>query len=1064
MAAITPPRTTCAHTGSLSPYDRDQVVLALADAPSEISLEALAQPECFDQVRRSLNKLGATVDFSERKTGFVSLRLPSSRLRDVVAIRGIDDIGDVVLRPFVFTDSAPYIPQATRKPGPPPHIWLPWPHVTMKNKVGGAYFPASEIGLSAFWKQFPYADGRGVRIGLVDEGLDLLHPALRFAKDGDGHLVPKLAGIITTTRADQDVEWVVTSPVRLSANGSFRGAESEWQAPHAGKYRFGMLSWHSRDPVPSLPRDKPYALQISVGVLWDTKRDVVYVDTNGDRNFRNDVALPDYSKTKQIAWFGNFAHGWDERIGFAIHIDHARDSIFVDLGSGLHGAIVAGTLAANRLSGGLFVGAAPMAQIVDVRGTLPDTISQFIAAFADRSVDVINCSCRVGSNWLPKEAFERVVLKRALDVFRKPLVCLCSIDGAISVEDYQSGEDLRRNRKAPPPYREAVNNGLNSLTWSVPGVSDAESDILGPSASLTTQSRYTALTYPRGGYRQSLDFDGDTSAQPPAPDGYMIGENMSPTISLVSGVVADLISLAQVKHVRYDALRIRDALFASARILDHFPMSQQEVGLINVESAWRQLVMMSRVDDPTNGDLTHFDVFDSAGEAIDGYSEAFTRSVGAQVRTLWIVRRGGYSGDSTYSLSVRGDNASHSLAVSLLGDKIVLPRGRPVRISFRVTPMGGEGLAYLQLADSHSGTVMHLIPVHITTPEQMKVIGPGAARFDVTLMPRHVDNRYFSFPTDLEAVHATIEKPFGGATERPMFVGGSTSLESVRLELGGDDVRGSNLTLNHQRPPLGAKDHVGVRWRLEAAFAPPAALVRLYWENRGLPEYETPYEPPAAAVPEAASVQFDMYHVSVRRGGSSLTFTNDLAPLNGKIAFYAGTESMKHTIDGTPDGVAKAEVQIPPDATEIHVVVRSDSPDARGPFEAYLLECSHGSCSVVTRGNFERGVAHLTVSNACLSLCEGPTEHELANLHGSAVLVVANVNDITHHRYVVSEEVVRSIDGPESSFSERKSGDSWVDPIPSAPANDDIYWALRIRQSQTDGKDSGYLTRLTAVP
>jgi hypothetical protein len=102
--------------------------------------------------------------------------------------------------------------------------------------------------------------------------------------------------------------------------------------------------------------------------------------------------------------------------------------------------------------------------------------------------------------------------------------------------------------------------------------------VLAPSANLETQSRYDPLTIPwPDGTKRSF---GDSSIEPPAPDGYMIGSNNSPAIPVVSGALADLISEARRERVRYDANRLINAIFTGARPLYGFPSSRQGYGLV----------------------------------------------------------------------------------------------------------------------------------------------------------------------------------------------------------------------------------------------------------------------------------------------------------------------------------------------------------------------------------------------------------------------------------------------------------------------------------------------------
>jgi len=1073
----------CNQGAYITSYDRAQVVAAIAGTKHEISLDALAHDGCFDRVVGLLKTTGATVDFSERRSGFIALRTSPIQLLDILETPGIDDMGDIVMHAFVNDDIAPYVPQSSRTPGPVPSYHVTWLHVATKNTPEGPFFPVDEIGLTTLWRQFPDADGRGIRVGLVDFGLDLLHPAMRYAKDAEGRIVPKLAGIVTTTRPDQDNEWVETYPISISADGNFKAAGTRWRAPPGQSYRFGILRWWSNNPDNMQAQDKQYAVQLAVGVLWNTTKDVVRVDTDGDHNFTNNVALHDYRVVQKIAWFGKLDAKGDNRIGFAIHIDHDRKAVFIDIAGGEHGAFVGGTLAANRLSGGIFDGAAPMAQIVDVRTSLP-SMTSFVAAFADPRIDVINCSCRVGS-MLPAEAFQRIVLERLLRVFPKPLICVCAVYGAISVDDYQSSEQLRRNRRSPGPYREAMNTDgpwsssgwISSWTSSGSSTGGIENWLLGPSASLTTQSRYMPNTYPRSDNRQGLDFGGngldphgfDRIFAPPAPAGYMIGSNNSPTTPVVSGVVADLIDLARHNYIRYDAVRMSNALFTGSRIVAGFPDQQQENGLVNAAGAWRQLAAMSHVDDPANPVLTHFDVFASSGQPIDGYFQSLTHSGASITRSLWIVRRGGYTEPRLYRLAIHADGTGRPSTFTPTQKVIAFQRDRPVHVTFRIDPKPGEHLAYLQLIDAASATVMQAIPLHVIVPETLRSEA-GVAVFRTEIAPRRTDSRYFAFPGDVQAIHVHVRKPFGGSTGEAI----DPAIEDVSVA----ESLGIWMRLRWSIPqfslPIDAADHVGPLSDLEALLAPSKGPINLYWENRGRPEYETPYEPPAPTVPEVAIATFETYRVITQRDGDLLQFTNVLAPLDGRIEFYFSTQYLRRDINSDRHGFAKLNLLPPTDATELHVMVRTPSFSNKA-LDAYLLKCIRNACASMAQSRFVHGVANLVLSSSLcsnydmdidLSCATSAERRYLISSKESVVLVVLGRKQLGGlAAYTVVEDVVRPVPkDSEPSFTWRQNGETWNVAILDLPSNKPLYWALRLAPLQADSAKGGYLTQLTPVP
>src|SRR5262249_52983635 len=163
-------------------------------------------------------------------------------------------------------------------------------------------------------------------------------------------------------------------------------------------------------------------------------------------------------------------------------------------------------------------------------------------------------------------------LERAVAVYDKPFVCYCAGTNFFHVMDYSSAGMLRRNRQASPPHLEAI----NSFVWFKPG--GLINTILAPSASLVTMSRYIPLELQwKEGRRHTNEanlFDR------PAPAGYGLGSNPSPTIPIIMGVLADLISEARRTHTRYTTARLYQALMSSARVLQGFPHSEQGYGVV----------------------------------------------------------------------------------------------------------------------------------------------------------------------------------------------------------------------------------------------------------------------------------------------------------------------------------------------------------------------------------------------------------------------------------------------------------------------------------------------------
>lgn len=590
---------SCAGHATLNGFERAQFLEVSIGQRAEVLAQFLAAQGCSQKMLDGLGSLGATIRYSDDRSGYALVSISKDKLLETLDLSGIAYAYARDDDRLYNQDPAAKIPQAERKTEPVPQIEIPYPRVGTKLPPDGPYFAASEIGLTDLWKQHPEADGRGVRVAVPDDGFDLLHLELQEARDFDGKIVPKIADLGTLTDPQQDASWAQFGDPIQTSNGTFEAAGRAWTAPVDGTYRFGIFKQDLFLGPEGNSRTKK--LSLSVGVLCDQRRGRVWVDTDGDGSFKNQRALGDYGATHDIDWFGTKEGEDDNRIPFGVKIDQAQNAVYIRIG-GHHGAMVAGPLAANTLTGGLFNGAAPSAQLIDESDGEATQLAIMAQAFGRPDVDVINRSggiARVESGKKEgSEDFQIHLLERLSAVYDKPMACFCSANGTIFVDDYAGAEMLRRNRQLGPPYRDTINGGLTSVPDGLVNT------VLAPSANLETQSRYAPLDLRWGDGK--LHSFADNSFDPPAPNGYWIGANPSPTIPVVSGLLADLISEAQHVHVRYNAARLNNAIFTGTRLLDGFPISQQGYGLINAAQSWDQLSKMAKADDPTNPELTSF--------------------------------------------------------------------------------------------------------------------------------------------------------------------------------------------------------------------------------------------------------------------------------------------------------------------------------------------------------------------------------------------------------------------------------------------------------------------------
>jgi len=914
-----------------------------SDRP-KVAVQLISEAGRGSSMLKSLRDLGADVESSDEKVGYALVLLPREKFMDAL------DLPDVLHASALAADSSryrfspdtSYVPLSERKPKPVGDISIPVPKVGTSLPKDGPYFAAEDAGLLALWKEHPNADGRGVRVAVVDQGLDLLHPCIQLAKDADGNTVPKVADIMTFSDPTKSPLWVqFGEPIEVK-NGSFEAAGRAWKVPNDGSYRFGMFthefylgqfrSWEKDQD----PRLKKAAL--SVGVLWDEKKSRIWVDTDGAGDFANHKALGDYSETHDIDWFGRKQGENDNRIPFGVKIDRSKKAAYLSISTGSHGALVAGPLAANKQTGGLFDGAAPNAQLIDV--VFQPYWPALLSAMARPDVDVINVSGGIGRPLDGgRDDFYRNLLTRALETYKKPFAACAGAPNSFNVLDYAGPELLRRNRQTSPPYVEYINGGV---FFCPDGIVNT---IAAPSAQLGTESRYMPYDFvSEDGNR----YNQEKKLQAFAPPGYSIGANPSPTIPVVSGVLADIISEAKRQHIRFDGARLTQAVFTGARWIRGIPSTTQGFGLVNAAGAWEQLAKMAKADDPDNPVLTSFIATrkeNGKSRVVNGFQADLPKAGGPFAGELWLTRIGGYGGGRDYELSVRGDDGTYEI----LDPKVSFVRDRPERVRFNAKLTGGLHVGFLQLKDVKASVVMQEVPLSVRVPEVLEEETPFVEKYRQTIPVRRLETFYIRVPPDTQAARYVMRIPFAGAQD--LFCG-----------LPG------NPAINNIAPtgePLDNEHHVGPMQNIEMVSLNKGGETKeIYWSNRGGAEYENPSDPPAPTVPIKAELRVEKFAVALDKAEQgAIRLTNLQADISGWVEFYDAKVTSKEVPGSGSHALAIVDRTLPAKLVQWRVAVASES-IGEGGVDAFLLDCtSKSGCTVADVKPVTRSGATLVVDN-----------------------------------------------------------------------------------------------------
>jgi len=116
--------------------------------------------------------------------------------------------------------------------------------------------PKEEVGASAFIKQHPEFDGRGVIVGVFDTGVDVGAAGLQTCSDGR----PKLIDFVDCTGSG-DVD--TSTALQLGEGGALKGLSGRalrvpaaWPAAKGGEYRVGLKAGYELFPGPLVARLK----------------------------------------------------------------------------------------------------------------------------------------------------------------------------------------------------------------------------------------------------------------------------------------------------------------------------------------------------------------------------------------------------------------------------------------------------------------------------------------------------------------------------------------------------------------------------------------------------------------------------------------------------------------------------------------------------------------------------------------------------------------------------------------------------------------------------------------
>jgi subtilisin family serine protease len=754
LSTVGPVSAQSGNGGGLSKHDRELLAEAIVNGESTVTLLIASAPGSNNRVANDIQRLGGNVRYREDEINYISAIVPVDKVDDVAALSGVLalDLNEVIPLEDPTPDAAlAVIPQ-------------PAPNAATPND--NPYMPIRDIGGSAFLAANPTWDGRGVTIGIVDLGVTLDHPSLLTTSTGERKIIDWVTA--TDPFTDNDPTWL---NMQNQVNGSaFTFQNVTYLAPAAGSYRIALFN--ERDPRlggevgTDVNRDgNPTGSSGIFAVLWDADAGKVWVDTNQNQSFADDMPMTDYKLSFDVNYFGvdNPATAVIERMPFVVQTDGQRKVVNIGIVSGFHGSHVAGIAAGNGLFGGGMSGMAPGAKIVSVRAclfiagcTAVALTEGMIYAAKQSNVDVINMSIG-GLPALNDGNNARAILYNNL------------------IETYNVQMFFSIGNSGPG-MNTAGDPGLVTRVMGVGAYITDDTYLAAYGAQLYEDDNlhYFSSRGPRedGGFKPDVVASGAAISTTPmwqpqgclaqvCPVGYTLANGTSMASPQAAGAAALLISAAQQAGVQHQPAQIRQAMKSSTRYLSgRYQAYEQGNGLLNVAAAWdllktnlKTVSIQSSVE--VNTILSGFLATPGFGPGI--YDREGVAAGDSYVRTYTFIRTDGPGGTKTYNLEWVDNDGTFSSASS-----IALPKNRPVTLDVSVNAAtSGVHSAILNLNDPSSAGIEYQTMNVVIAADQFSADSNYAVTKTGSLGPGQFETHFFNVPAGTPAFK--VDMTGGGA-------------------------------------------------------------------------------------------------------------------------------------------------------------------------------------------------------------------------------------------------------------------------------------------------------------
>jgi subtilisin family serine protease len=408
-------------------------------------------------------------------------------------------------------------------------------------------------------------DGNGVKVAVIDTGVDIGHQDLRQTPDGRLKVTDWVdltdQGRVNLSPATVEAGWVQVPEVTFSLGDYIS---------KSGLVRYGLLD-PARLPV-KLQSGSQKVLVVALDTVYAGIYDTVLIDLNGNGRLDDEKPLTSYVNSHEMA---SLITVDGKSFNFVIsYISPAGNYVKLGFDAVGHGTKVAGILAGN----GLLQGVAPGAQLVSIKvydnfaGSDISRLKEAIRLAANMGVQVVNLS--LGYTDLPE--FERQQLETLINEMSASRgITFCISAGNI-------GPGLG-SIASPADSQKAISVGgfLSPAIWNLN---------YGWQVSQPTLWHFSSVGPYAGGVAPLVVAPASATAADVKWRGdYVLEEGTSVAAPYVAGGVALLIQAARQEGINISPDLLRLAICRGADPIPDYSLSESGYGALNLMQSWQEL-------------------------------------------------------------------------------------------------------------------------------------------------------------------------------------------------------------------------------------------------------------------------------------------------------------------------------------------------------------------------------------------------------------------------------------------------------------------------------------------